>query len=228
VLVISIAAITGGCDRAHSGQVVAGGANAANDAKGDAPSLTGQIDQSRDKLGKLQVRITHDAAALASQYKTLAQRRKGLLPGDEASIAAFNREAAAYEALNARLGQEKAEADACDRSISALLSARAKLNPAAKPVDLPPAATPPPAVAAQPSSGGKADVVIYSTSWCGYCKIAKAHFAEKGVSYEDIDIEKSADGAAKYKALGGGGVPIIVIKGQVIHGYDQRRIDALL
>ena len=32
--------------------------------------------------------------------------------------------------------------------------------------------------------------VMYSTSWCGYCKRLKSQLAEVGVTFEEINIEE--------------------------------------
>ena len=32
--------------------------------------------------------------------------------------------------------------------------------------------------------------VMYSTTWCGYCKRLKSQLAELGVSFEEINIEE--------------------------------------
>jgi mycoredoxin len=32
--------------------------------------------------------------------------------------------------------------------------------------------------------------VMYSTSWCGYCKKLKSQLARLGVTYEEINIEE--------------------------------------
>lgn len=54
-------------------------------------------------------------------------------------------------------------------------------------------------------------VVMYSTTWCGYCKKAKTYFKQKGIKFSEYDIEKSAQAKQEYKALGGSGVPLILI-----------------
>lgn len=54
-------------------------------------------------------------------------------------------------------------------------------------------------------------VVMYSTTWCGFCKKAKAYFRKKGIAYSEHDIEKSPQARKEYNTLGGGGVPLILI-----------------
>ena len=76
-------------------------------------------------------------------------------------------------------------------------------------------------------------VILYATSWCGYCKKTRALFKELNVDYVEFDIEASAEGRAQHSALvardgGSGGVPVIVIGDRTVHGYDERGIRAML
>jgi glutaredoxin len=78
--------------------------------------------------------------------------------------------------------------------------------------------------ASAPPSG----IVMYSTSWCPHCKRARAYFAKRGVSYQDIDVEASASGQLAFSELGGGGVPLILVNGKAMRGFDQAAMDRLL
>ena len=40
-----------------------------------------------------------------------------------------------------------------------------------------------------------ATIKMYTTSWCGDCRMTKMFLAEKGISYEEIDIEKTPEAA---------------------------------
>ena len=64
-------------------------------------------------------------------------------------------------------------------------------------------------------------VVMYSTSWCGYCVKAKNLFKEKGIDYVEYDIEKSFKAKREFDALKGRATPLFVINGQVVKGYDK-------
>jgi mycoredoxin len=84
-----------------------------------------------------------------------------------------------------------------------------------------------------PTSDNPQQVILYATSWCGYCKKTRALFKELNVDYREFDIETSADGKAQHAALvardgGSGGVPVIVIGQTVVHGYDEQGIRSLL
>ncbi len=71
-------------------------------------------------------------------------------------------------------------------------------------------------------------VVMYSTSWCGYCRKARNYFNDNRVHFAEYDIEKSRKGFEEHKALGGGGIPVVVIDGQVIRGYNPSKMTRLL
>jgi glutaredoxin len=74
----------------------------------------------------------------------------------------------------------------------------------------------------------KERVRIYTTAWCGYCKKAKAQLAARGVAFDEVDVETSDSGHREYKALGGRGVPVILVGSQRMDGYDAGRLDAML
>ena len=71
-------------------------------------------------------------------------------------------------------------------------------------------------------------VVMYSTSWCGYCKKARAYFDRNRIRYVEHDVEKSEAAHAEYKRLGGRGVPLIAYEGRLMTGFDERSFEALV
>ena len=70
-------------------------------------------------------------------------------------------------------------------------------------------------------------IKLYSTSWCGPCKNAKRLLDERGLSYDEIDIDEigwSRDDL--YDLTGGRTVPQIVIVEKPIGGYgDLLKLD---
>ncbi len=70
-------------------------------------------------------------------------------------------------------------------------------------------------------------VVMYSTSWCGYCKQAVKHFKKHKIPFKEYDVEKSAKGAADYKKLKGRGVPIILIGKRRMNGFNAETFDRI-
>jgi mycoredoxin len=76
--------------------------------------------------------------------------------------------------------------------------------------------SPPPDFSVQHPEG----VVLYATEWCGYCRKTREFFKQNNIAFVEYDIEKSAEGRAQYDQLRGSGIPLIVIRGEVLRGYD--------
>ena len=70
-------------------------------------------------------------------------------------------------------------------------------------------------------------IKIYSTSWCGPCKNAKRLLDERGLSYDEIDIDEIGwNRDDLYDLTGGRTVPQIVIDEKPIGGYgDLLKLD---
>lgn len=74
-----------------------------------------------------------------------------------------------------------------------------------------------------------ANVVIYSTPSCGYCKLAKAFFTEHNVAFTEKDV--AADEAARDEMIAKTnqmGVPVITIDDAVVIGFDKGKLAQLL
>lgn len=54
--------------------------------------------------------------------------------------------------------------------------------------------------------------VMYSTTWCGYCKRLKSQLADLGISFEEINIEEVPGTAQIVEKVNGGNqtVPTLV------------------
>ena len=54
--------------------------------------------------------------------------------------------------------------------------------------------------------------IMYSTSWCGYCKRLKSQLAEVGIIFEEINIEEVSGTAEIVEKVNGGNrtVPTLV------------------
>ncbi|WP_377702585.1 glutaredoxin family protein [Pseudoduganella sp. UC29_71] len=74
----------------------------------------------------------------------------------------------------------------------------------------------------------KTRVILYSTSWCGYCAKTRAYLAAHNIRYDERDIEKSPAAARQFAELGGGGVPVVLIGGRKIRGHVPAEFDAAL
>ena len=70
-------------------------------------------------------------------------------------------------------------------------------------------------------------VVMYSTSWCGFCRKARKYMAKNKIPFKDYDIEKSEKGRLDYKKLNGRGVPILLIGDKRMNGFNVGQFKAL-
>lgn len=76
-----------------------------------------------------------------------------------------------------------------------------------------------------------AQVTIYSTTWCAFCKTEKQYLDKLGIAYNYKDIEEDKAAYEELMAKNGGnfqGVPVTDIAGEIILGFDRAKIDATL
>ena len=72
-------------------------------------------------------------------------------------------------------------------------------------------------------------VTIYSTPTCHFCHIAKDFFKEKGVEFEDFDVAQNLEKRKEMLEKSGQmGVPVIIIKDQIVVGFNRQKIVELL
>ena len=57
-----------------------------------------------------------------------------------------------------------------------------------------------------------ADVTMYSTTWCGYCRRLKVQMEQAGISYQEVDIERDAEAAKFVEGVNGGNQTVPVIR----------------
>ena len=86
----------------------------------------------------------------------------------------------------------------------------------------------------QAATKSNATVVLYSTSWCGYCRKARKFLTDSKIPFTEKDIEKSLaakkemDAKARKAGVRIGGVPVLDVNGQIISGFSADRIMAAL
>lgn len=66
-------------------------------------------------------------------------------------------------------------------------------------------------------------VTMYTTAWCPYCSAAKSLLKEKGVAFQEIDVEKSSGARATMVQRAGGrtSVPQIFVGETHVGGCDD-------
>lgn len=73
-----------------------------------------------------------------------------------------------------------------------------------------------------------AAVTLYTASWCGYCKQAKAYLANQKINYREVDIE-SQDGMVEFSQAGGSGaVPLLIAGKESLQGFSPEAYDDIL
>lgn len=83
------------------------------------------------------------------------------------------------------------------------------------------------AFSAEPVVLNRADppeILMFGTQSCRYCSIARAFFDTHKLPYVEQDIEVSDKHLQMFYLLGGTGTPLIIINGDVIHGFDEMAI----
>jgi len=75
-------------------------------------------------------------------------------------------------------------------------------------------------------------IKMYTTTWCGDCRNAKRFLNERGIAYEEINIEEHEGAAAHVMQLNGGKrkVPTFEVDGRAFNlsPYDERKLRAEL
>lgn len=69
-------------------------------------------------------------------------------------------------------------------------------------------------------AGARPDkVVLYCTTISAGCKGLRAHLAKRGIDYLDKELTADSVAQAEFEALGGQGVPLVVFRDRLLHGY---------
>jgi glutaredoxin-like YruB-family protein len=74
-------------------------------------------------------------------------------------------------------------------------------------------------------------VIIYSTTWCAFCKTEEQYLQKLGVEYIKKDVEEDKEAYEELMEKIGGnfqGVPVTDIAGSIVLGFDRAKIDATL
>ncbi len=72
-------------------------------------------------------------------------------------------------------------------------------------------------------------IVIYFTPTCPICKRAKEYLTKTGIPYQEIDV--AGDRKAVQEMIqksGQMGVPVIIVDDELMVGFNQSKLDALL
>ena len=72
-------------------------------------------------------------------------------------------------------------------------------------------------------------IKVYSTPTCTYCFTLKEFLKEKNIEFEEVDVSVDEKAAREMiEKSGQMGVPVIDINGEIVVGFDRKKIDSLL
>lgn len=93
--------------------------------------------------------------------------------------------------------------------------------------DLPPARThDEPELSRENTAKEDGEIEIFVAKWCPHCKALEAFLTQRKVHYKKYDVEADDYGAQVYEREGT--IPITLIKGKTILGFDQRKFGEIL
>ena len=68
-------------------------------------------------------------------------------------------------------------------------------------------------------------IKVYTSSTCPYCVMAKEYLAEKGIEFEEKNVQTDKEASQELMKMGYTGVPVVVIGDEEIVGFDKAKID---
>lgn len=71
-------------------------------------------------------------------------------------------------------------------------------------------------------------IEMYVTDWCPTCKMAKQYIAAKNYPVAIYDIEKDQSAEARFRELGGHGVPLILVGSKRMSGFSAQLLEQYL
>jgi mycoredoxin len=73
-------------------------------------------------------------------------------------------------------------------------------------------------------------VILYTTTWCPDCRAAKRYLDQRGIAYDEINIEETPGAAEQVETWSGGyrTVPTFNVGGAIVVDFNRRALDAAL
>lgn len=84
-------------------------------------------------------------------------------------------------------------------------------------------------IKAEQKGTNRKSVTVYSTPTCSWCNTLKSYLRKNHILFTDIDVSRDESAAAEMiRRSGQHGVPQTMINGELIIGFDKKKIDRLL
>lgn len=71
-------------------------------------------------------------------------------------------------------------------------------------------------------------VEIYTSDTCGKCVQAKEYLKNNKIDYKEYNISKDSEGRKELIGMGYMSVPLLIINGEHVLGFDLKRMSYLL
>lgn len=72
------------------------------------------------------------------------------------------------------------------------------------------------------------NVTLYTSNTWPHCITAKQYLSEKGVSYEEKNVQTDPSARKELMQMGHMGVPVIIVDGEEIVGFNKAKLEELL
>jgi len=77
------------------------------------------------------------------------------------------------------------------------------------------------------------EVIVYSSNSCGFCTKQKEFLKDKGIVFEEREVNTNEQYFQEFKELGGSGVPFTIVKEagetvSTITGFNKEKLSEIL
>lgn len=69
------------------------------------------------------------------------------------------------------------------------------------------------------------NITIYTTNACPYCIKTKEYLAEKGIKYDEKNVQENSQAKNELLSMGYRTVPVLIVGDEEIVGFNKSRID---
>ncbi len=71
-------------------------------------------------------------------------------------------------------------------------------------------------------------ITLYSTHRCPHCRQVRQWLQQRGLRFQEFDIERNARAFKAFQRLGARSVPITLVGDERVDGFDPKRLQRLL
>jgi glutaredoxin len=171
---------------------------------GLAPEKALELEQSiRNELQNLERELAGRSAALDKRFKELNTQKASLNDKEPSQVAAFNAAVASYKEENAGAARLKEAVEQARTMLAKLEKSKAdRVGKTSGPTN-------------------SSTLVMYTTNTCPACVKAKNFCAERGIPFQEKNIQVSTEAREEFKKLGGRGVPLLVMGNERCEGFNS-------